>query len=175
MFLCVHVPTVSLAADEAPAVTFWSVWTSPGGTALSITRKETRVRIEIETCTVDWTRRIIFLVRKKDGKKDESRGWAKCFWLDMRTHARTSEHAAPLYVAKGRHQRAAQSMQQAVGNTVATATHGSYTCYRLMTLTCMPIRLSPVLLYQNSKEKEKRKHGPISSRQSSCLSVEHLS
>jgi len=108
-------------------------------------------------------------------KKDESRGWAKCFWLDMRTQARTSEHAAPLYVAKGRHQRAAQSMQQAVGNTVPTATHGSYTCYRLMTLTCMPIRLSPVLLYQNSKEKEKRKHGPISSRQSSCLSVEHLS
>jgi hypothetical protein len=68
-----------------------------------------------------------FPCEKERWKKDESRGWAKCFWLDMRTHARTSEHAAPLYVAKGRHQRAAQSMQQAVGNTVATATHGSYT------------------------------------------------
>jgi hypothetical protein len=87
MFLCVHVPTVSLAADEAPAVTFWSVWTSPGGTALSITRKETRVRIEIETCTVDWTRRIIFLVRKKDGKKMKAAGGQSAFgWICVRMH-----------------------------------------------------------------------------------------
>jgi hypothetical protein len=74
-------------------------------------------------------------------------------------------------------------MQQAVGNTVATATHGSYTCYRLMTLTRMPTYpkkkkhacLSGYPLYSYikiQKEKEKRKHGSISSRQSSCLSVE---
>jgi hypothetical protein len=123
-----------------------------------------------------------FPCEKERWKKDESRGWAKCFWLDMRTHARTSEHAAPLYVAKGRHQRAAQSMQQAVGNTVATATHGSYTGYRLMTLTRMTTYpkkkhacLSGYPLYSYikiQKEKEKRKHGSISSRQSSCLSVE---
>jgi len=110
MLLCVHVPTVSFAADEAPAAgTFWSRLHRPAG--WHFPSKEG----EIETCTVDWTRPIIFLVRKKDGKKeeDESRGgWAKCFWLDA--YACTSFRARRAVVST-RHQRAAQSMQRAVG------------------------------------------------------------
>jgi len=53
-------------------------------------------------------------------------------------YARTNFRARRAVVAKGRHQRAAQSMHAAARwkhRTVATATHGSYTCYRFMTLS----------------------------------------